>query len=164
MFRRCFDVTKNTNLTHREFWKDQFNIVNSLSIIDVAWQSVTRRTFNSAWKKLWPECVSNSDFSGFATEAPEVADMMSLGKSLDLEVDDDDINELANEDKEEMTREELLLLQKHQYTNATKKINKPEIEENVSEVLPVNDIKEMLAMWQKVYNYVEKYHPQRLSA
>ena len=114
---------------------------------------------------MWPKCVSNSDFSSFATEAPEVADIVSLGKPLDLEVDDDNINELVDEDKEEMTAEELLLLQEHQYTNAIKTRHKePEIEENVSEVLPATNIKEMLAMWQKVLNYVEKYHPQKLSA
>ena len=115
----------------------------------MAWQGVTKRTLNSAWKKLWPKCVSNSDFSGFATEAPEVANMVSLGKSLDLEVDDDNINELVDEDKEEMTTEELLLLQEHQYANAMEKIKEPEIEENVSEIFPISDIKEMFAMWQK---------------
>ena len=146
MFRRCFDVIENTNLTLREFWKDHLNIVNSLSIIYVAWQCVTRRTLNSASKKLWPECVSTSNFSGFATEAPEVADIVSLGKPLDLEVDDDDINELVDEDKEEMTTEELLLLQEHQYTNAMEKIKESEIEGNLSEVFPTSDIKEMLAM------------------
>ena len=146
MFRRCFNVLGYTNLTLPEFWKGHFNIVNSLNIIDVAWQGVTKRTLNSAWKKLWPECVSHSAFSGFATEAPEVADIVSLSKSLGLVVDDDDINKLVDEDKEEMTTEELLLLQEHQYTNVTEKIKEPEIEKNLSEVLLTSDIKEMLAM------------------
>ena len=123
----------------------------------MAWQGVTGRALNSAWKQLWPKCVSNSDFSGFTTEVPEVADIVSLGKYFDLEVDDDDINELVDEDKEEMTTEELLLFQERQYTNVTEKIKKPEIEENLSEELPTSDIKEMLAMWQKVQHYVEKY-------
>ena len=100
--------------------------------------------------------------SDFATKAPEVADIMSLGKSLDLEVDDDDINELVDEDK--VTTEKLLYLQEHQYTNATEKIKELEIEKNLSEVLPTSDIKEMLAMWQKAQHNVEKCHPQKLSA
>ena len=80
-------------------------------------------------------------FSGFTTEVPEVDDIVSLGKYLDLEVDDHDINELVDEDKEEMTTEELLLFQERQYTNVTEKIKKPEIEENLSEELPTSDIK-----------------------
>ena len=63
-----------------------------------------------------------------------------------------------------MTTEELLLFQEHQYTNATEKIKEPKIEKNVSEILPASDIKEMLGMWRKVHNYVEKYQPQKLSA
>ena len=114
----------------------------------MAYQGIARRTLNSAWKKLWPECASNSDFSGFATEAPEVANIVSLGKSLDLEVEDDDINKLIDKDKK-MSTEELLLLQEHQYKNATEKIKKPEIEENVSEVLPTSDIKVCLQCCKK---------------
>ena len=48
VFRRCFDVTENTNLTLREFWKEHYNIVICLRFIDIAWQYVTRRTLNSA--------------------------------------------------------------------------------------------------------------------
>ena len=55
---------------------------------------------------------------------------MSLGKSLDLEVDDGDIKKLVDKNKEEMTTEERLLLQEHQYTNAMEKIKEPEIEES----------------------------------
>ncbi|KAM3924817.1 tigger transposable element-derived protein 1-like [Leptodactylus fuscus] len=68
LFRRCFDVTENTNLTLREFWKDHFNIVSCLNMIDLAWQEVSRRTLNSAWKKLWPAAVELSDSGGVAEE------------------------------------------------------------------------------------------------
>ncbi|GBL95582.1 Tigger transposable element-derived protein 1, partial [Araneus ventricosus] len=36
LFRRCFEVTENTNLTLREYWKDHFNIVVCLRMIDQA--------------------------------------------------------------------------------------------------------------------------------
>ena len=72
-----------------------------------------RMTLHFAWKKLWPECISNSHFSGFATEAPKVIDIVSLGKSWDLKIDDDNTSILVDEDKEERMTEELLLLQKH---------------------------------------------------
>ena len=44
------------------------------------------------------------------------------------------------------------------------KIKKPEIDKNLSEVLPASNITDMLAMWQKVQHYIKKYHPQKLSA
>uniref|UniRef100_A0A8C5RHA3 HTH CENPB-type domain-containing protein n=1 Tax=Laticauda laticaudata TaxID=8630 RepID=A0A8C5RHA3_LATLA len=55
LFTRCFNVTEDTSLTLREFWKNHFNIVHCLSLIDKAWEDVTSWTLNSAWKKLWPE-------------------------------------------------------------------------------------------------------------
>ena len=136
--------------------------MNSLSSIDVAWQGVTKRNLNSAWKKLWPEYVSNSGFSDFATEAPEVANVVSLGKSLDLKVDDEDINELVGEGEEGMTTEELLLLQEHQHTNAMQKIKEPDLEGNISELLPTSDIKEMLAMRQKSATLCQKTPPTKI--
>ncbi|GFS99558.1 tigger transposable element-derived protein 1, partial [Nephila pilipes] len=49
-FKRCFEITENTNLTLREFWKNHYNIVICLKLIDTAWQGVTKRTLNSAWR------------------------------------------------------------------------------------------------------------------
>ncbi|GFT04802.1 tigger transposable element-derived protein 1 [Nephila pilipes] len=48
LFKRCFKVTENTNLTLREFWKNHYNIVIYLKLIDIVWQSVSKRTLNSA--------------------------------------------------------------------------------------------------------------------
>ena len=62
LFRCCFEVTENTDLTLREFWKDHYNIVTCLRLIDMAWQGVTTLTLTCAWKKLWPEAVSERDF------------------------------------------------------------------------------------------------------
>ncbi|GBN73162.1 hypothetical protein AVEN_187565-1 [Araneus ventricosus] len=61
LFRRCFEVTENTNLTLREYWKDHFNIVVCLRNDLMAWLSATR-TLTSAWKKLWPESRSERTF------------------------------------------------------------------------------------------------------
>ncbi|GBM44677.1 Tigger transposable element-derived protein 1 [Araneus ventricosus] len=79
LFRRCFEVTENTNLTLREYWKDHFNIVVCLRMIDQAWLSVTTRTLTSAWKKLWPESVAERTFEGFEPEVPVEEEIVSLG-------------------------------------------------------------------------------------
>lgn len=57
LFQRCFEVTTDTELTLREFWRDHFNILHCLRLIGKAWIDVSVRTLNSAWKKLWPEAV-----------------------------------------------------------------------------------------------------------
>ena len=51
---------------------------------------------NSAWKNLWPECVAAMDFEGFE-ELPIVPDIVSLGKSMGLEVSEEDVNELVDD-------------------------------------------------------------------
>ncbi|XP_035215280.1 tigger transposable element-derived protein 1-like [Stegodyphus dumicola] len=107
IFRRCFEVTENTNLTLREFWKDHFNIVICLRIIDQAWLGVTTRTLTSAWKKLWPEAVAERAFEGLEPKVSVVEELVSLGKSMSLEVDERDVNELVEEQSQELTTEEL---------------------------------------------------------
>ncbi|XP_064109958.1 tigger transposable element-derived protein 1-like [Macrobrachium nipponense] len=42
LFKRCFDITDTTNLTLREFWKEHFDIVICIRLIDQAWQEVSR--------------------------------------------------------------------------------------------------------------------------
>ena len=64
LFERCFEVTEDTSLTLKQFWRDHFNILSCFKLIDKAWQGVTVRTLNSAWRKLWPECVAERDFEG----------------------------------------------------------------------------------------------------
>ena len=53
LFTRCFKVIEETSLSLSEFWKTHFNILIN-RLINKAWQDVTTRTLNSAWKKLWP--------------------------------------------------------------------------------------------------------------
>ncbi|XP_068236905.1 tigger transposable element-derived protein 1-like [Palaemon carinicauda] len=68
LFKQCFNVTQSTKLTLREFWRNHFNIMHCLKIIDQAWEGLTRQTLNSAWKKLWADVVAPKDFEGFGPE------------------------------------------------------------------------------------------------
>ncbi|XP_064100872.1 tigger transposable element-derived protein 1-like [Macrobrachium nipponense] len=155
LFRRCFEVTESTKLTLREFWKEHYNIVVCLRIIDSAWQEVTRRTLNSAWKKLWPDAVSERDFEGFEPQAT-VEEIVSLGKSMGLEVNEGDVNELIEEHEEELSIEELKELQVMQHTKALQEISSSsEGEEEAEEVIPTSQIKDMLAMWESLSSFTE---------
>uniref|UniRef100_UPI00358DE2FE tigger transposable element-derived protein 1-like n=1 Tax=Myxine glutinosa TaxID=7769 RepID=UPI00358DE2FE len=95
MFQRCFEVTNETELILRDFWKDHYNILHCLRIIDKAWREVSLRTMNSAWKKLWPDCVAGRDFEGF--EEPIVPAIVALGQSMGLEVSEEDVEELVED-------------------------------------------------------------------
>jgi len=63
---------------------------------------------NSAWSKLWPECVAGRDFEGFDNEDSAVIDdIVSLGKNMGLEFNNEDVEELLEDHKDELCMEEL---------------------------------------------------------
>ncbi|UYV78607.1 hypothetical protein LAZ67_16002133 [Cordylochernes scorpioides] len=120
LFRRYFEVTESTNLTLREFWKDHFNIAICLQIIDQAWLGVTTRTLTSAWKKLWPEAVAGMIYEELEPGVSVEEEIVSLGKSMGLEVEERDVNELIEEHTQELTTEEIQELQSQQHTEVNK--------------------------------------------
>lgn len=163
LFQRCFEVTSDTQLTLRDFWRNHFNILHCLCLIDNAWQQLTCRTLNSAWTNLWPDCVVERDFEGFETQTNEVVnDIVSLGKIMGLEVSDDDIEELVEEHSTELSTEELKLLQKEQQKRVLQEMSSEE--EEGREDVPCAFIKEMCAKWGEVKNFVEMYHPDKAVA
>lgn len=114
-----------------------------LRIIDQAWLGVTTRTLTSAWKKLWPVAVAEGAFKGLEPEVSVVEEIVSLGKSMGLEVDERDVNELVEEQSLELTTEELHDLHSQQHTVVQQKIIFEE-EPEVEEVISTRDIKEIL--------------------
>ncbi|XP_053648174.2 tigger transposable element-derived protein 1 [Cherax quadricarinatus] len=161
LFERCFVMTSETQLTLREFWRDHFNILNCVNLIGKAWEEVTKRTLNSAWKKLWPECVDKRDFEGFEANpenpVPVEESIVALGKSLGLEVSGEDVEELVEEDNEELTTDELLdQLQQQEAT--PEEIASEEGREKLKK-LPTSKIKEICAKWLEVQTFMDENHP-----
>ncbi|GIY76762.1 tigger transposable element-derived protein 1 [Caerostris darwini] len=158
LFRRCFEVTESTNLTLREFWKDHFNIAICLQIIDQAWLGVTTKTLTSAWKKLWPEAVAERIYEELEPGVSVEEEIVSLGKSMGLEVEERDVNELIEEYTQELTTEEIQELQLQQHTEVMQEIG---FEESEEEVISTSEIKEILGMWESVSQFVEKKNTQK---
>lgn len=77
----------------KEFWKTKINVLHCINLI--AWEEVTYWTLNSAWRKLWPECVTECDFEGFDAEAVE--EIVPMGKSIGLDNDGADVDELVED-------------------------------------------------------------------
>ncbi|KAF6344858.1 hypothetical protein mRhiFer1_010234 [Rhinolophus ferrumequinum] len=90
LFQRYLEVTSDTELTLKEFWKNHFNILHCIHLIDKAWRDVSHRTVKSARKKLWPDAVLERVFEDVEEEAPIIEDVVSLGKSMSWEVSNDD--------------------------------------------------------------------------
>ncbi|UYV74920.1 hypothetical protein LAZ67_12001808 [Cordylochernes scorpioides] len=131
----------------REFWKDHFNIAICLQIIDQAWLGVTTRTLTSAWKKLWPEAVAERIYEELEPGVSVEEEIVSMGKSMGLEVEERDVNELIEEHTQELTTEEIQELQSQQHTEVMQVIG---FEESEEEVISTREIKEILGMWEKV--------------
>ncbi|XP_039623765.1 tigger transposable element-derived protein 1-like [Polypterus senegalus] len=161
LFQRCFEVTENTSLTFREFWKDHFNILNCLSHIDKAWEEVSVRTLSSAWKKLWPQSVPNFGFDPQPVDKTVqlVKKSVSLGKSMGLDVDGADLDELVEEHSEELTTDELKELHKEQQQEVVEELLGEEGAGD--EALSSSKIKEVLAKWEEVKTFFEENHPNK---
>ncbi|XP_064097446.1 tigger transposable element-derived protein 1-like [Macrobrachium nipponense] len=130
-------------------------------------QGVTQRTLNSAWKKLWPASVAERDFEGFDTPDPDdpepivVEEIVSLGKSMGLEVDETDVNDLVEEHQKELTTQELIKLQELQHSKVLQELSsEEEVEEE--DCLSTKEIRDMLAKWQEFSDFMEKRHPDKL--
>ena len=103
---------------------------------------------NSAWKKLWPECVAARDFEGFE-EPPVVPVIVSVGKSMGLEVSEEDVEELVEDHKHELTTEELKHLHKMQQEELEDEISSEEEEGAIGNICSA-EIKELCSLWSKL--------------
>ncbi|XP_019484941.1 PREDICTED: tigger transposable element-derived protein 1-like [Hipposideros armiger] len=94
-------------------------------IIDKAWDRVTKRTLNSAWRKLWPDCILGLDLEGLAQEqeTPVVDEIESLGKTMGLQVNEEDIQELVEKHDQELTTDGLMDLHHEQQQELVSKID-----------------------------------------
>ena len=83
------------------------------------------------------------DFEGIE---PEAELMVSLGKTMGLQVDEEDVTDLLTEHSVELRTEELKEIHEQQHTEAQQEIHREETRaEEVS--ICMSDIKEVLAIW-----------------
>ncbi|XP_023238521.1 tigger transposable element-derived protein 1-like isoform X3 [Centruroides sculpturatus] len=157
MFQRCFEMTNETELTLRDFWKDHYDILHCLRIIDKAWREVSLWSMNSAWKKLYPDCISARDFEGFEP-ASVVNEIVSLGKCMGLEMNDEDVEELVDDHKIELTIEEL----QHLHNQQQKEVAEEIFSEEEAKIISSAEIKELCSVWDRTQAIVENWHPNKI--
>ncbi|KAG7177534.1 Vacuolar protein sorting-associated protein 54-like 1 [Homarus americanus] len=114
---------------------------------------------------LWPECVLQRDFEGFEESEEEavVHEIVALGNSMGLEVDDDDVEELVEEHSKELSTEELLELHKEENETLKRSLTSEESGEEEdkeeSRIIPAKDLKDAFFCWSKLPKLAEDYHP-----
>ncbi|KAG7177922.1 Tigger transposable element-derived protein 1-like 185, partial [Homarus americanus] len=129
------------------------------------WKEVTVRCLCAAWRPLWPECVLQRDFEGFEEleEEAVVHEIVALGNSMGLEVDDDDVEELVEEHSKELSTEELLELHKEENETLKRSLTSEESGEEEdkeeSRIIPAKDLKDAFFCWSKLSKLAEDYHP-----
>ncbi|KAG7173447.1 Tigger transposable element-derived protein 1-like 186 [Homarus americanus] len=130
-----------------------------------AWKEVTVRCLCAAWRPLWPECVLQRDFEGFEELEEEAVahEIVALGNSMGLEVDDDDVEEVVEEHSKELSTEELLELHKEENETLKRSLTSEESGEEEdkeeSRIIPAKDLKDAFFCWSKLSKLAEDYHP-----
>lgn len=89
-------------------------------------------------------------------------EIISLGKGMGLEVDDEDINELIQEHNEELSTKELQELEVMQHTAVQEEFKEDEEEEEEAAIIPSAQIKDILGKFHEVSEFVEKNHPEKV--
>ena len=112
LFRKCFEVTNETQLKLWEFCKDHFTKLNSLTLIDNAWTHVAYKTLNFACNFWGPDEIAERNFERLESDDSALIDeVVSMGKSMGLEVKSEDVHELLKIHEIECNTEELPHLQ-----------------------------------------------------
>ncbi|XP_053719550.1 tigger transposable element-derived protein 1-like [Synchiropus splendidus] len=158
VFETCFEVTQGSKIPLREYWKDHFHMLSCLQCIDEAWDAVTMRTLRSAWLKLWPDCVPQQYTEGLSTADEHVVEeIVSMAKTMGLEVNGADIDSLVEEHNQDLTTDELMLLYREQQQPTGSS------SEDEEDILPSKEIREVCNMWKKMQAFVKKNHPNKAS-
>lgn len=164
LFQKCFQMVSDTDLTLTEYWKEHYNILSCVGLIEKSWADVSLKTLRSAWRKVWPK-----DFEG-AVEEHEPAtdsvvdDIVAIAESIGLQVDSGDIEELVEEHSEELSTEELQQLLAEQQRMAAEELSEEDGEDQSIQPISSYEIKEILKKWTKLQTFVEKTHPDREKA
>lgn len=104
----------------------------------MAWQGATKSTLHG--ETLWSEAVTERDFKGFRVEQGVLEEIVYFWKSVGLEVDKEDIKELATAQFEELIMEKLAELQMQQHMWFLQEIAE---ETEANEIISSSEIKEV---------------------
>ena len=124
-----------------KYWS-AFNLKNAIYLLSEAWECVTERCIQGAWRKLFPDLIP--DFQGFdlvSEEAKLKQEMLLNARQVGFnEVDEEDVNKLLDSHDEELSTDELLQMQLEREQESEKSAEnlqeeKPELKQMTVSVL-----------------------------
>ena len=166
LFEKCFLITDGTNLTLNDFWKDHFNILQAVKLIKSAWDHVSARCLQAAWKPLWPTCPPSEISAGSPPllETDDVDEsLLTLGKALfGGNFEAEDVEELLRDENADLTVEELLAIQEVAEAGPSqRKSTLWEEEPSIQNGIPNSELRIPLSEWEHTQELVLKWHPDQ---
>ena len=148
-----------------DYWKSHFNIADAVLLILVAWKEVPVRCLKSAWSPLWPEAGTPTDFEDFQQleEEPVVQEIVCLGSSMGLEIYGEDVEELVEDHRKELSFVELAELHNEEAEAMKQRIAFGDEEDEDKEKIhsfPAEDLKDGFSSWNKLSELVTDYRPE----
>ncbi|GFY27878.1 uncharacterized protein TNCV_243431 [Trichonephila clavipes] len=148
------------NKDFQKIFKEKFEILEAISIIQKAWSEVTHRQLISACRKLCPSFVQEDECD--QGDIPKIMDgILTTARDLELEVNEDDIEELIMGHEDELTTElQEILNEEHQETQ--RNVSPSKQEEDERGPMPKSAIKDLLKKWEDVRALVLEWHPNQV--
>ncbi|XP_054426242.1 tigger transposable element-derived protein 1-like [Pteronotus mesoamericanus] len=95
----------------REFWRN-YNIMDAVDNIAVAWEALRPATMNSMWKKIWPQCVQFQNVPQTDNIAQLRQNIVTLARTVAFDtVVEADVNQLLQSHENALSNEELRQLE-----------------------------------------------------
>lgn len=95
----------------REFWRN-YNIMDAIDNIALAWEALRPPTMNSVWKKIWPQCVRFQNISLTYNIAQLQENIVTLAKTVAFEeLVEADVDQLLRSHDNALSNEELMQLE-----------------------------------------------------
>ncbi|XP_061682790.1 heterogeneous nuclear ribonucleoprotein U-like protein 1 isoform X1 [Syngnathoides biaculeatus] len=147
------------NVTFKVCWRD-YTIASCLQNIQKSVKEIKKKTVNSCWKKLWPNCVQ--DYEGFSPD--EICNMavdesVKLAKLLGEGFDDmtyENINDLVDAHSGPLSDEDLIEL-----TNDPSEEEEDKApEEEVDSILSLERLATMVRVAKQLQRMAEDWDPQ----
>ena len=153
--------TQKDKMTVKEYWK-QFTIKDALRFIKESWEKVPRKCLNGVWKHLCPQLVYN--FVGFDIQENVLkVNKESLDKAREAgfdELEQNDIDELLESHREELTNEELFEMEKIQEAELEAAASNPTEENPEPErILTKSDLEKSLSFIREGLDILEANDP-----
>ncbi|XP_039702515.1 tigger transposable element-derived protein 1 [Pteropus medius] len=94
----------------REFWRN-YNIMDAMDNIAVAWEALRPATMNSVWEKIWPQCVQSQSVSQTDNIARLRRNIVTLARTVAFEeIVEADVDQLLRSHEEALSNEGLMQL------------------------------------------------------